>query len=64
MNYMLDKINLLKNKDEIINSAEKVVKELIDNQKLDNSEKLMTIELAIAKLNYILYNVSGDENAQ
>lgn len=64
MNYMLDKINLLKNKDEIINSAEKVVKELIDNQKLDNSEKLMTIELAIAKLNYILYNISGDENAQ
>ncbi len=63
MNYMLDKINLLKNKDEIINSAEKVVKELIDNQKLDNSEKLMTIELAIAKLNYILYNISGDENA-
>ena len=63
MNYMLDKINLLKNKDEIINSAEKVVKELIDNKKLDTSEKLMTIELAIAKLNYILYNISGDENA-
>ena len=63
MNSMLDKINLLKNKDEIINSAEKVVKELIDNKKLDNSEKLMTIELAIAKLNYILYNISGDENA-
>ena len=63
MNYMLDKINLLKNKDEIINSAEKVVKEFIDNRKLDNSEKLMTIELAIAKLNYILYNISGDENA-
>ena len=63
MNYMLDKINLLKNKDEIINSAEKVVKELIDNKKLDNSENLMTIELAIANLNYILYNISGDENA-
>ena len=60
MNYMMDKINLLDNKDEIINSALNIVNELINNNKLNNSEKIMTIELAIAKLNNILYNVSGD----
>ncbi len=61
MNYMLDKINLLENKKEIIESAEKMVEELIKNNKLDNSEKLMTIELAVAKLNYVLYHITGDE---
>jgi len=60
MNYMLDKINLLKNKDEIINSANDIVKLLKNNSNLDESEKLMTIELAVAKLNYDLYGISGD----
>ena len=61
MNYMMDKINLHKNKDEIIKIAEEIVKLLEDDEKLDDSEKLMTIELAMAKLNYDLYNVSGDK---
>lgn len=60
MNYMLDKINLLDNKDEIINFADKIVELLKTNDNLDDSEKLMTIELAVAKLNYELYNISGD----
>jgi len=60
MNYMLDKINLLENKDEIIHRANEIVDKLKQNDKLDNSEKLMTIELAVAKLNYELYNISGD----
>lgn len=60
MNYMLDKINVLENKDAILNGAEEIVNSLLENEKLDKSEKLMTIELAMAQLNYKLYNVSGD----
>lgn len=66
MNYMLDKINVLENKDAILNGANEIVTNLLDDEKLDKSEKLMTIELAMAKLNYELYNISGDneENAK
>ena len=61
MNYMMDKIVLHKNKEEIMKVAVELIKVLMDDKKLDNSEKLMTIELAMAKLNYDLYNVSGDK---
>ena len=57
---MLDKINLLENKDEIINTAKEIVEKLEKNRNLDDSEKLMTIELAVAQLNYDLYHISGD----
>ena len=57
---MLDKINLLENKEEIINTANEIVKKLKENENLDNSEKLMTIELAVAQLNYDLYHISVD----
>lgn len=60
MNYMLDKINLLDNKDEIIKSSEEIVKLLLENNNLNNSEKLMTVELAVAKINFELFNISGD----
>ena len=58
---MMDKIVLHKNKEEIMKVADELIKVLMDDKKLDNSEKLMTIELAMAKLNYDLYNVSGDK---
>ena len=61
MNYMLDKINLLDNKDEIIKSTDEIVDLLKNNEKLNDSEKLMAIELAVCKLNYALYNISGDQ---
>lgn len=61
MNYMMDKIVLHKNKEEIMKVADELIKVLMDDKKLDNSEKLMTIELAMANLNYDLYNVSGDK---
>lgn len=57
---MLDKINLLENKEEIISCSDKIVELLESNLNLDDSEKLMTIELAVAKLNYDLYHISGD----
>ena len=40
MNYMLDKINVLEKKDEIISSAKKIVKMLKDDNNLNDSEKL------------------------
>lgn len=61
LNYMLEKINLLENKDDIITGAEELVESLMNNKALNKSEKLMAIELAMAKLNYILYNISGDK---
>lgn len=61
MNYMLDKINLLDNKDVIIKSTDEIVDLLKNNEKLNDSEKLMAIELAVCKLNYELYNISGDQ---
>ncbi len=61
MNYMLDKINLLDNKDSIINTANDIVKLLQTNDNLTDSEKIMTIELAMAQLNYDLYKISGDK---
>lgn len=64
MNYMLDKINLLDNKDEIIKSTDEIVDLLKNNEKLNDSEKLMAIELAVCKLNYELYNISGDQADQ
>ena len=57
MDYMLDKINLLENKDNIIKVADDIYKLLMENPNLDDSEKLMTIELAVAKVNYNLYKM-------
>lgn len=57
---MLDKINLLENKESIIEAADKIVEMLSKNKELNDSERLMAIELAVAKLNYELYNISGD----
>lgn len=62
MNYMLDKINLLDNKDEIIKIADEIFKLLIDDENLNDSERLMAIELAMAKVNYELYHISGDND--
>lgn len=56
MDYMLDKIKLLENKDNIINTAEEIVKSIKNNNNLNDSERIMTMELAMAELNYDLYN--------
>lgn len=64
MNYMLEKIEVLENKEAILQGAEDIVNSLLENEKLDKSEKLMTIELAMAKLNYKLYNISGDSKEE
>ena len=63
MNYMLENLEKLENKDAILNAGYKIVDDLLKNSNLNDSEKLMAIELAMAKLNYELYHISGDENA-
>lgn len=60
MKYMMDKINVHPNKDNIIKKANEIIKLLMECSDLDNSEKIMAIELAIAQLNYDLYKISGD----
>ena len=57
---MLDKINVLEKKNDIINSAKRIVEMLKNDDALNDSEKLMSIELALALLNYDLYKISGD----
>lgn len=61
MNYMLDKINTYENGEKIKEMASKIVKLLKDCENLNDSERLMTIELAVCKLNYELYGISGDK---
>ena len=60
MKYMMDKIELHPNKDNIIEKATEIIKLLMESSELDNSEKIMAIELAVAQLNYDLYKISGD----
>lgn len=63
MKYMLDKIEVHEKKEEILKISSNIVKLLKENEKLNDSEKLMTIELAVAQLNYDLYKISGDNGA-
>ncbi len=60
MDYMTDKIDLHPKKEEIVKIADKIVKILKDNEKLNDSERLLAMELAVAKVNFDLYNISGD----
>lgn len=62
MKYMMEKIEVYPNKEEIIKTSNEILKLLKDNKNLDDSEKLMTIELAVAQLNYDLYKISGDND--
>ena len=57
---MMDKIEIYPKKEEIIKISNEILKLLKENKNLDDSEKLMTIELAMAQLNYDLYKISGD----
>ncbi len=61
MKYMMDKIEVHEKKDEIIKTSNEILKLLKSNNNLNDSEKIMTIELAIAQLNYDLYGISGDK---
>lgn len=60
MKYMLDKIEVHESKEKIICMSDKIVEMLLECDYLNDSEKLMAIELALASINYNLYKISGD----
>ena len=60
MKYMMEKIEVHPNKENIIKKANEIIKLLKECEELDDSEKIMTIELAVAQLNYDLYKINGD----
>lgn len=60
MDYMTDKIDLHPKKEEIVKIADEIVKVLKDDEKLNDSERLLAMELAVAKVNFDLYHISGD----
>lgn len=62
MKYMLEKIEVHEKKEEILKTSNEILKLLKENKNLNESEMLMTIELAIAQLNYDLYKISGDND--
>ena len=55
MDYMLDKIKVHPKGDEIIKVAYDIVREIEENDKFDDSEKLLVIDLIVAKTNYDLF---------
>lgn len=55
MDYMLDKIKIHPKGDEIIKVAYDIVREIEENEKFDDSEKLLVIDLIVAKINYDLF---------
>lgn len=55
MDYMLDKIKIHPKGDEIIKTAYDIVREIEENEKFDDSEKLLVIDLIVAKINYDLF---------
>ena len=59
---MMEKIEVHEKKEDIIKTSNEILKLLKENINLNDSEKLMTIELAIAQLNYDLYKISGDND--
>ena len=52
---MLDKIKIHPKGDEIIKVAYDIVREIEENEKFDDSEKLLVIDLIVAKINYDLF---------
>ena len=58
---MIDKLEVYPKKEEIKKVSNMILKLLKENNELNDSEKLMTIELAVCQLNYDLYGISGDK---
>ena len=52
---LVKRIELLDNKEEIINAANAIVEQILKNQKLEDNEKLLVVDLINAIINERMY---------
>lgn len=52
---LVKRIELLDNKEEIINAANAIVEQILKNQKLEDNEKLLVVDLVNAIINEKMY---------
>lgn len=52
---LVKRIELLDNKEEIINTANAIVEQILKNQKLEDNEKLLVVDLVNAIINEKMY---------
>lgn len=62
MNYMLDKIKIHPKGEEIIKTAYEIAEQIKKDEKFNDSEKLLVVDLVLAKINYDLFKISGDKS--
>ena len=60
MNYMLDKLKLHPKGEEIIKVAFEIAEKIENDDRFLNNEKLLLMDMIVAKINYYLYKISGD----
>ena len=62
MNYMLDKLKVHPNGEKIIDMAYDIVDKIKEDERFNDSEKLLIVDLILAKINYDLFKISGDKS--
>ena len=62
MNYMLDKLKVHPNGEKIIDVAYDIVDKIKEDERFNDSEKLLIVDLILAKINYDLFKISGDKS--
>lgn len=60
MNYMLDKLKLHPKGEEIIKVAFEIAEKIESDDRFLANEKLLLMDMIVAKINYDLYKISGD----
>lgn len=60
MNFMVDKLKLHPKGEEILKVAFEMAEKIENDNRFNKSEKLLLIDMIITKINYDLFNISGD----